>query len=376
MGRRILITGGAGFIGSHLADRLLARGDRVRVLDALVGQVHGEAGGRPPHLDPEAELLVGDVADPSAVERALEGVDAVVHLAARVGVGQSMYRIADYTAGNDLGTAVLLERLRVRPVGRLVVASSMSIYGEGLYRDADGTVHDRVGRDDARVAAGAWDPVDARGRPLVPLPTPETKRPDLVSVYALGKYVQERLCLVVGGASGIPAVALRFFNVYGPRQALANPYTGVIANFAVRILNGRPPLIFEDGAQRRDFVHVDDATRAIELALEAPGAPGRCFNVGSGASIAIAEVAARLAVALGRPDIAPEPTGRARAGDVRHCFADVSLAADVLGHRARIGLEDGIDGLVGWLAEAAAANAAVDRVEAARRELQSNGLTR
>lgn len=376
MARTILITGGAGFIGSHLADRLLARGDRVRALDALVGQVHGDGTGRPAHLHPEVDLVVGDVTDPAAVDRALNGVDAVVHLAARVGVGQSMYRIADYTVGNDLGTAVLLERLRERPVGRLVVASSMSIYGEGLYRDADGGTHDRVGRDAARVADGAWDPVDARGRPLVPVPTPETKPPDIVSVYALGKYVQERLCLVVGAASGIPTVALRFFNVYGPRQALANPYTGVIANFAVRILNGRPPLIFEDGAQRRDFVHVDDATRAIALALDAPDAPGRSLNVGSGSSVAIADVAARLAAALGRPDVAPEATGRARSGDVRHCFADVSLAADVLGFRARVGLEAGIAGLTGWLAEAAAANAAVDRVEAARRELLTHGLTR
>lgn len=376
MGRTILITGGAGFIGSHLADRLLARGDRVRVLDRLVGQVHGEDGARPAHLDADVELLVGDVGDPVAVDRAIEGVDAVVHLAARVGVGQSMYRIADYTEGNDLGTAVLLERLRARPVGRLVVASSMSIYGEGLYRDVDGRLHERVGRDAVRVADGAWDPVDDHGRPLVPVPTPETKRPDLVSVYALGKYVQERLCLVVGAASGIPTVALRFFNVYGPRQALANPYTGVIANFAVRILNGRPPLIFEDGAQRRDFVHVDDATRAIERALDAPDAPGRSLNVGSGESVAIADVATRLAVALGRPDVTPEATGRYRAGDVRHCFADVSAAADVLGFRARIGLEEGIAGLVGWLREAAAADAAVDRVEAARHELLAAGLTR
>jgi dTDP-L-rhamnose 4-epimerase len=372
----VLVTGGAGFIGSHLAERLLARGLRVRALDALVPQVHGEGGGRPDDLDGRADLVVGDVRDPRAVAEAVEDADAVVHLAARVGVGQSMYRMAEYVSGNDLGTAVLLEALRERharrPLRRLVVASSMSVYGEGLYLDADGAPVERAVRDPARLAAGLWDPADASGRPLSPAPTPEGKRPDLVSVYALGKFAQERLCLVAGAAYGIPTVALRFFNVYGPGQALSNPYTGVMANFAVRLMNGRRPMVFEDGEQRRDFVHVRDAARAIALALDAPDAPGLAVNVGSGRSAAIREVAGVLADALGRADLAPEITGRARTGDVRHCFADVGLAADVLGFRAEVGLEDGVAGLVRWLG----GRTAEDRVDQARDELLLHGLAR
>ena len=239
--RRILVTGGAGFIGSHLADLLLEQGYSVRVLDSLSPQVHGDDEVRPAYLAPEVELVRGDVRDPLATRRALDGVDAVVHLAAAVGVGQSMYKIADYVGINDLGTAVLLEALTNHPVGRLLVASSMSVYGEGLGRAPDGRLVEPAERDAEALKGHRWEPQDQDGVPLEPVPTPETKHPALSSVYALNKFAQERLCLLFGRAYGVPTTALRFFNVYGTRQALSNPYTGVLAIFASRLLNGRPP---------------------------------------------------------------------------------------------------------------------------------------
>ncbi|HKI90847.1 MAG TPA: NAD-dependent epimerase/dehydratase family protein, partial [Gaiellaceae bacterium] len=286
MPESILITGGAGFIGSHLADRLLADGHRVRALDNLTPQVHG-TGGPPPYLSSDAELVVGDVRDPDAVRRALDGVDSVVHLAARVGVGQSMYEVAAYTAENSAGTAVLLEALVERPVRKLVVASSMSIYGEGLYRSEDGCVLEAAERTREQLERDEWEPLGPGGERLEPVPTPETKRPSLASVYALTKYDQERLCLVVGGAYTLPAVALRLFNVYGTRQSLSNPYTGVLAIFASRLLNGNAPMVFEDGLQRRDFVSVHDVARAFAFALAQDGADGTAVNIGSGRSVTV-----------------------------------------------------------------------------------------
>ncbi len=288
---RILVTGGAGFIGSHLARRLLRRGYRVRVLDNLTAQVHGPARTRPPQLEEDAELIVGDVRDPAAVRGALDGCDAVVHLAARVGVARSMYELANHASENTHGTGVLLEALAERPVRRLVVASSMSVYGEGLYRAPDGALRERVERERFDLERGVWEPRDAAGAALEALPTPESKRPALASIYALGKFDQERRCLLVGAAHGIPTVALRLFNVYGTGQSLANPYTGVLATFAARLLDGRPPLIFEDGGQRRDFVSVHDVARACELALTRSDADGLALNIGSGRHLPVAEVA-------------------------------------------------------------------------------------
>jgi dTDP-L-rhamnose 4-epimerase len=366
MPKHILITGGAGFIGSHLADRLLREGHRVRALDNLSPQVHGPAGARPGHLDREVELIVGDVRDESAVRRALLGIDVVYHLAARVGVGQSMYEIARYTAANNLGTATLLEAVVQSPIERLVVASSMSVYGEGLYRGQP----IRRERSLEQLRRGDWELRGEDGQQLEPVPTPETHPPMLSSVYALSKYDQERLCLVVGRAYGIPVVALRFFNVYGPRQALSNPYTGVLAIFASRLLNGRAPLVNEDGRQRRDFVNVADVAQACLLAITTPRLDGEVLNVGSGQSYSIREIAERLAVALDRSDITPDVTGKFRPGDIRHCFADVSRARERLGFIPRVSLEDGLAELVAWLD----GQEAEDRVEAARAELAARGL--
>jgi len=353
---RVLITGGAGFLGSHVADELLAAGHSVRALDCLVGQVHG--GRKPEYLAADVELVEGDVRDAGAVARALDGCDAVIHFAARVGVGQSMYEVAEYTSVNDVGTAVLLEALASRPVERLVVASSMSVYGEGLY---EGGVE--VARTREQLERGEFEPGPA------PLATPETKPVALASIYALTKYQQERACLIAGEAYGIPAVPLRFFNVYGPRQALSNPYTGVLAIFASRLLNGKPPLIYEDGLQRRDFVSVHDVARATRLALETGGADGRVVNVGSGMSVTVRELAERLAAVLG-VEIEPQTTGDYRVGDIRHCFADISLARELLGYEPQVGLEDGMAELAEWLAT----QTAEDRVDAAQEELARRGL--
>jgi dTDP-L-rhamnose 4-epimerase len=295
----------------------------------------------------------------------------VYHFAAMVGVGQSMYEIERYTSVNNVGTAVLLEALIEKPVERLVVASSMSIYGEGLFRDADGNLVTAGERDREQLKARDWEVRDAQGRPLTPVPTPETKTPALSSVYALSKYDQERLCLMAGRAYDLPTVALRFFNAYGTRQALSNPYTGVLAIFASRLLNGNPPLIFEDGQQMRDFVHVSDVARACRLALEKPEARDQVFNIGSGRQYTVREIARAMGEVLGREDLEPEITGNYRVGDIRHCFADITLARRILGYEPGMPLEQGLLQLASWLE----GQVACDRVAEARAELASRGLT-
>ncbi|MCU1360493.1 MAG: UDP-glucose 4-epimerase [Ilumatobacteraceae bacterium] len=370
MTERVLITGGAGFIGGHLARLLLRAGDQVRVLDNLLGQVHGGCE-RPDYLPADVELIRGDVRDRDAVAQALMGVDSVVHLTARVGVGQSMYEIAEYASVNTVGTAVLLEVLLQHPVRRLVTASSMSVYGEGLYLDQRGQPAAPLERSREQLARRCWDPVGEDGGVLTPAPTPETKGPDLSSVYALTKYDQERLCMIVAGAYEIPAVALRFFNVYGPDQALSNPYTGVLAIFASRLLNERRPMVFEDGEQRRDFVSVHDVAEACRLALHSEAAVGRVLNIGSGRSISVNEIADSLARTLGKQSLAAEVTGKYRVGDIRHCFADISAAEHLLGYVPRVGIEDGIIELAGWLE----GQVACDDVDRATHELESRGLT-
>ena len=369
MPERILITGGAGFIGSHLARHLLRDGHAVRALDRLDPQVHPERR-RPAYLEDEVELVIGDVRDPGAVAHALHDVDAVVHLAARVGVGQSMYEIADYCSVNTVGTGVLLEAMLDRDIRRLVVASSMSIYGEGQARTADGEIAPAVERDRAQLERGDWEPRSPDGRALRFEPTPESKTPSLSSVYALNKYDQERMCLLFGSSYDVPTTALRFFNVYGPDQALSNPYTGVLAIFGGRLLNGRAPLIFEDGGQRRDFVSVHDVAHACALALERDEAAGRALNVGSGESVSVREIARRLAVVTGREELVAEVTGTYRVGDIRHCFADIGKAREVLGYEPRVALHDGMAELAEWLE----GQTAEDRVESAHGELAARGL--
>lgn len=366
---KVLVTGGGGFIGRAVARELLSCGYQVRVLDSLIEQVHGH-GERPEDLDPEVELIRGDIRNGHVVERALQGMDAVIHLAAEVGVGQSMYEVERYTSVNDYGTAVLFEKLIGNPVRRIVTASSMSIYGEGLYRDSEGHIVQNAERGAIKDDQKIWDPLDRAGRPLTPIATPEWKRPNLASIYALGKYVQERTTHIMTAPYGMEGVCLRLFNVYGPGQALSNPYTGVLAIFASRLLNGQPPMIFEDGEQRRDFVHVSDVARAFADALTLPQAAGGTFNIGSGEDRSVTQVARSLAEAMGKNDLEPEIVGKARIGDIRHCFCDTSLAAATLGFRARQDFQQGLAELAEWVAQ----QTADDRVGEARAELEARGL--
>ena len=369
MAEKVLITGGAGFIGCAVSRELLKRGHEVRVLDSLIEQVHGDRE-RPDALPSDVELIRADVRNGDAVTKALKGVDSVVHLAAEVGVGQSMYAVERYTSVNDVGTAVLFEKLIDQPVRRVVTASSMSIYGEGLYRDADGALVQDAKRQVRTSEEMSWDPLDAQGRPLTPVATPEWKRPDLASIYALNKYVQERTTFIMSDAYGMEGVCLRLFNVYGPGQALSNPYTGVLAIFASRLLNGQQPMIFEDGEQRRDFVYVGDVARAFADALELPQAKGEVFNIGSGHDRSVTEVAQELAKAMGKNDINPGIVGKSRIGDIRHCFCDGSNSEAKLGFKATKDFQEGLAELAEWVA----VQTADDRVDQARAELEARGL--
>jgi dTDP-L-rhamnose 4-epimerase len=368
--KNVLITGGAGFIGAHVSNELLEHGYRVRVLDALVPQVHGPGRDRPEYLSAETELFVGDIRDPQILAKALHGIDAVIHLVALVGVGQSMYQIEEYTSVNNGGTAALMQALSMNPVEAVVVASSMSVYGEGLYQDADGFPCLATERTLKQLKAGEWEVLDLAGRPLIPVPTPEDKTPAIASVYALSKFDQERMTLLVARAYGMRGVALRFFNTYGPYQALSNPYTGVLSNFAARVLNGKPPLIYEDGLQKRDFVSVYDVASACRLALESKAADGEAFNISSGEPMTVGEIACRTIRCLGSPALMPEITGKYRVGDIRHCFADISRAKRTLGWTPAVSLERGLEDLAAWLE----GQETPDRVVKAREELAARGL--
>ena len=369
----MLVTGGAGFIGSFVVDRLVEQGHRVRILDRLDPQIHGQDAEAPAYLHPAADLTVADLEDRDAVRCVLNGVDRVIHLAAAVGVGQSMYEVVHYTRSNELGTAVLLEEMinQTRRPASLVVASSMSIYGEGVYVDRDRRQVEQVRRRVEDLEADRWEPTDGAGRPLTALPTGEDKPADCSSIYALGKHWQERATLITANAYGIPATALRFFNVYGPRQALSNPYTGVMAIFASRLLNGNRPKVFEDGLQQRDFVSVHDVADAVVAASFSPTPLPAVLNIGSGQRVTVIELAEKLAAILGRPELTPEITGTFRLGDIRHCFADVSAAERALGFRPRVTLDAGMAELAEWLRTQTAA----DHVDAASAELAARGLT-
>ena len=377
MTENILVTGGAGFIGSHLVDALLKAEHKVRVYDNLEPQVHGRLRDEnrwPDYCSPDAEYIQGDVRDRDALQGAMQDMDVIYHEAAMVGVGQSMYQVERYVDTNTRGTAVLLDILanesmirdRVR---KLVVASSMSIYGEGKYRCPEhGVVYPKL-RPDEQLAARDWEMRCPLCRaPLAPLPTDEGKPLHSTSIYAISKKDQEEMCLAVGRAYTIPTVALRYFNTYGTRQALSNPYTGVAAIFSGRLLNGKPPVIYEDGLQSRDFVHVSDIVGANLLAMERDEVDYGVFNVGAGRALTILGVAAALADGMNSA-VKPEIVHKFRAGDIRHCFSDTGRI-EALGYKPQVRFEDGVTELTEWVRS----QTAVDGFELARDELVKRGL--
>ena len=347
----VAVIGGAGFIGSHLVDALLEEGYRVRIADNLDGQVH-PGGLAPKYLNSRAEFLVADVRDPAELQKALSGVDAVFYLAGAVGVGDSMYRIRHYAEANVLGGANLLEILanQKHTIRKVVLASSVTVYGEGKYACSEHGIVLPAIRTAQESAQRQWEllcPVQtgvaACSKSLTPLPTDEDKTPAPQSVYAVTKRAQEELFLTVGRTYGIPVSVLRYFNVYGSRQALSNPYTGVAKIFAQRFAQGEVPVIYEDGLQTRDFIHVSDVVQANMLALQREEAAGEVFNVGTGRPTTIIEMARAVAKQFDI-ETAIEPCYRYRAGDVRHCWADITKIRMRLGFKPMsvfpAGLED------------------------------------
>lgn len=372
MSKQVLITGGAGFVGSHLADGLLQAGHRVRILDQFSPQVH--PAGVPDYLPPGVEVIAGDIRNRHRLKEALTGIDVIFHFAASVGVGQSMYEISNYMSVNTQGTAELLQSILDSrpPIEKLIVASSMSIYGEGRYRCPSCNVCVAPpARSTTQLRSGIWD-LHCRqcGDTLVPQPTDEQKPSEINSFYALSKRDQEEMCLIYGRTYGLPVTALRFFNIYGTRQSLSNPYTGVAAIFASRLLNRQAPLVFEDGEQMRDFVSVHDIVRANILAMERPESNGEVINIGSGNPITIRQVAETLARAL-NSTIEPVITRKFRAGDIRHCFADLNRARNLLGYAPHVTHEQGFQELAAWLSE----QKSEDKAETMLKELVTYGLT-
>lgn len=368
---KVLVTGGAGFIGSFIVDELVKKGHFVRILDNLEHQVH--FGKVPEYLNKKAEFIHGDVKDYNHLKKAIEDVDVVFHKAAAVGVGQSMYQIQRYVNENVLGTAALLNILanEEHDVKKLVVASSMSTYGEGCYKCKKcGLVEPKL-RTEQQMSKKDWEVRCQSCNAFVkPIPTPETKTQDINSIYALTKKDQENMCLLIGKAYGIPTVALRFFNVYGPRQSLSNPYTGVTAIFMSRIKNNNQPIVYEDGLQTRDFISVHDIVDANLLAMESRNANYEIFNVGSGIPTTIKNVAEVLAKLYGK-DIKPKITYNFRKGDVRHCYADISKIKSKLGFKLKYNFEEGMKEFIEWSRHAEA----IDKFDEAASELKKHGLT-
>jgi dTDP-L-rhamnose 4-epimerase len=371
--KSVLVTGGAGYIGSHLVDALVARGYAVTVLDNLEPQVH-RSGGWPSYANPKAVYVRGDVRDRAAFEPLVLASEAVVHFGAAVSVGQSMYQVDRYVDVNTRGTALLLDILvnAKHRVEKVIVASSIGVYGEGAYRcSTHGPVAPTI-RSESQLALHDWEQRCPECRKHVrPVPTPEDKPLYRDNIYSMTKYHQEEMVLLIGKTYGIPAVAPRFFNVYGPRQSLSNPYAGVAAIWLSRLLNGRPPVVFEDGGQLRDFVSIHDVVDCLVLMLEKPGADYLPVNVGSGETVTILEIASMLNRLLGT-SIEPQVTQTGRTFDIRHNTADITRARKTLGYSPQVTLEQGFSELIEWAKTTP--DVAVDFFDRALEELKQKGL--
>ncbi len=368
--KNILVTGGAGFIGSHLVDKLIDHGYKVRILDNLTPQVHGNK--VPVYLNKKAEFIKGDITNSKDIQKALSGIDAIFHEASVVGVGQSMYEIEHYVYQNSFGTAKLLDYLAngKHSVKRILVASSMSAYGEGLYKCLKcGLIRPPL-RTDQQMNKKQWELICPNcGQILKPIGIPESEPFHSNSIYAVTKQSQEEMVMILGNSYGIAATALRYFNVYGPRQSLSNPYTGVAAIFLSRLKNDKPPIVYEDGQQTRDFISVYDIAAANIACLENEKSFGRVFNLGTGSPISIKGVAKVLASLL-KKDITPDITQKFRSGDVRHCSADISLIKKTLNWSPRWSFEEGMKDLITWGEK----EQAQDLFDKAAKELNAKGL--
>ncbi|MCB1877301.1 MAG: SDR family NAD(P)-dependent oxidoreductase [Chromatiales bacterium] len=368
----ILITGGAGFIGSHTADALLQLGHSVRILDCLDPQIHGQNETFPEYLDKRIECIVGDVRDLDAVTEAMQDIDAVYHFAALTGVGQSMYDLRSYVDTNCTGTATVLEAIikQKKSLKRLVLSSSRAVYGEGTHTCAThGTVYPEVRRRED-LEAGKFDIFCPHcGEPLTAVGTQEERILKPISVYAWTKKQQEEQCRYVAETFGVPVTMLRYFNVYGSRQSLKNPYTGVVSIFYSRLVAGEPIYVYENGKPGRDFVHVQDVVQANVKALEVDSTPGTAFNIGTGDEITILDVANALAKATGTaPNLVDQ--GEFRVGDIHSCYADLERSKSVLGYSPDISLDAGMKEFAAW----AGNQEAVDLYQKAVDELAKHGL--
>ncbi len=371
MGKKILVTGGAGFIGSHTVDALVERGDTVRVYDNLTEQVHGQNAVRPSFLHEDAEFIQGDVRDRDSLGKAMAGMEIIIHDAAEVGVGQSMYSIDQFISTNVQGTGILWDILvnDKHSVEKILVASSMSLYGEGKYTCPQHGVFSPKPRPDDQYQTGEWEMLcPACQQPAEPVPTDEEKELDCTSVYAQSKKDQEVYSLMIGKAYKIPTVACRYFNCYGPRQSLNNPYTGAAAIFCSCVLNDKPPMIYEDGLQQRDMTHVKDLVQGKLTLMDNPKADYGIFNIGTGKPTSILQIAEALIELCGKP-FAPNVIGKFRNGDIRHCYGDVSKI-QALGYSPKISLKEGLEDLVAWGRE----QETVSRVEDAHQKLVDKGL--
>jgi dTDP-L-rhamnose 4-epimerase len=375
MTNSVLITGGAGFIGSYLAEALFSQGYKVRILDSLSPQTHGVNAKLPPYLSSKVDFLQGDIVNKRDVEEAVSAVDVVVHLAAETGVGQSMYQISRYVDVNIKGSAVLLESIieKGKSIKKVIVASSRAVYGEGKYRcESCGVVYPEQRTEDTLGAKRWYMHCPKCGRSIEPLPTDEQSLLKPTSIYAVTKQDQEQMFTVMARAHKIPTVILRYFNVYGQRQSLSNPYTGILSIFSSRIVNGKPPLVYEDGLESRDFVHVSDVVKATVLALEKTEANYEAFNVGSGRKTTILEVANLLVEKLGG-SAKPVIVGKYRIGDIRHCHSDLTKIRSTLGYEPSKSLEEGLSEFVEWVKQQKGIR---DLSDKASEELSSKKLLR